>query len=298
MVSRLFLLLALLLAPCPAMAQSLEGHWALRIDDATIFVFRLDRLPDGTWSGAWKRPTEITSNGAVFQAMSGSEVVAAQRSGEQDGEVRLVFPGPPGAAGGDLLRFRQTGTNQAQLVYVGVPGDPFPLIRVRPDIALGPFDDGRIYDRDLAVVEADYEAPPPTPAPGVAATEDRAGQDAELLAEAAEEARPAAGNAAATLAGALPPRLSLEALELEPLDEATAPAPRGAPAAAADAASAPTVSGEGWQPLGLIDDATAAAAAAAALGEPAPARAPAALPVAEPEAQPEAPRIDENFLDD
>ncbi|WAT17508.1 hypothetical protein OZN62_11350 [Aurantiacibacter sp. MUD11] len=159
MVSRILIVLAALLLPAQALANTLEGHWAFRIDDATIFVFRLDQLPGGSWSGAWKRPTAISSNGAVFQRMSGSEVVTAIATGERDGVVQLTFAGPPGNSNNDVLRFRLTGENQAELTYVGLPVAPYPLIRVRPDTALGPFEDNRIYDRDLAVSEAPYEAP-------------------------------------------------------------------------------------------------------------------------------------------
>lgn len=299
MVSRLLIFLSLLLLPLPAMAQSaegsaeleagqsLEGHWAFRIDEATIFVFRLDELAGGQWTGAWKRPTQIASNGAVFQRMGGSEVVVAQRTGARDGVVELVFAGPPGATRNDVLRFRQTGPNQAQLTYVGIPGDPYPLVRVRPDTALGPFEEARIYDRDLAVVEADYSPPEPEPAVEPAtelAADDAAAEEvvAEIALPADEVSDDAAPPEVASAAQAEADATALDLLALEPL------ATEGEPAIT-------------WQPLGLVDDATAQAAAAAALGEAAPAVANAAPePDPEPEPAPDAseqPGIGSDFLD-
>lgn len=294
MVSRFLILLGLLLLPFPALAQSLEGHWAFRIDEATIFVFRLDERPGGTWIGAWKRPTDIASNGAVFQRMGGSEVVVAERSGERDGQVELVFAGPPGSTRSDVLRFRQTGDNQAQLTYVGIPGDPYPLIRVRPDTELGPFEETRIYDRDLAVVEAEYDPPLPEPeVPSGAALADAGGEAAnENEAAALAAADDVAGEAedlvaAADLAAPDAPASEVETLALEPLED-----PVVLPAA------------EVWQPLGLIDDATAAAAARAAINGEVPAAAPEAaveaVAPAAPDADAEAhepPRIEADFLD-
>ena len=289
MVSRIFIAIAALLLPSAALAQEsespLEGHWAFRIDDATIFVFTLDRSDSGVWNGSWTRPAEIESNGMVFREMAGSQTVRPERVGERSGVVQLSFAGPTGTSGTDVLQFRSVSDNQALLTYVGAPGEPYPLIRVTRDTELGPFLDDRIYDRDLAVVDADY-------APSVEAGEG----DAEELAEADLELE--AGDEAA-------------ALEPEEL-----PAEEDAEVVAGDLAELereletpdeePQLEVD-WQPLGLIDDATAAAAAAAASGnaveedeEPAPEADPATSEPEPAEADDAAgrPRIDADFLDD
>lgn len=161
MLTRFLIVLAALLLPGQAMAQSLEGHWALQIGDAKIFIFALDRGDDGTWEGAWTRPAAIESNGVVFRRMSGSETVLPVEARQRGEVVQLTFDGPPEANGRqDVLRFALVGDNQAQLQYVGIPGDPYPLIRVLSDTLLGPFEEMRIYDRDLAVIEAEYNDEP------------------------------------------------------------------------------------------------------------------------------------------
>lgn len=163
MLTRFLLVLAALLLPGQAVAQSLEGHWALQIDDAKIFIFALDRIDDGTWEGAWTRPSAIESNGVVFRQMSGSETILPVEAQQRGEVVQLTFDGPPEANGRqDVLRFALVGDNQARLQYVGIPGDPYPLIRVLSDAALGPFEEMRIYDRDLAVTEAEYNDEPPS----------------------------------------------------------------------------------------------------------------------------------------
>lgn len=152
----LSLLAAFALLPAQAIAQDLDGHWAFKIDEATIFVFALEQGEDGTWQGTWTRPSQIDSNGVIFRNMSGSQTVrpsAVRQAGEI---VQLTFAGPQGTNRNDVLRFTQVGENQAQLQYQGIPGDPFPLVRVQPDTPLGPFEDLRIYDRDNAVTEAEF----------------------------------------------------------------------------------------------------------------------------------------------
>lgn len=162
MVARFFLFLAALCLSAPALADehdaSLDGHWAFRIDDATIFVFLLEQQEDGGWEGAWTRPAQIDSNGVIFRAMAGQQTVRPTSVSERNGALQLTFAGPGDTGRNDVLRFRQSGENRAELNYVGIPGDPYPLVRVAPDTPLGPFDDIRIYDRDNAVTEADYGA--------------------------------------------------------------------------------------------------------------------------------------------
>lgn len=160
MMLRFLLALAVLLLPAQALANDLEGHWAFRIDEATIFVFTLEELEGGGWRGAWTRPAEIASNGMVFQNMDGSETVEPQGVIERAGVVQLTFTGPPEARGrNDVLQFRTVSENQAQLTYIGLPGEPYPLVRVVPGTPLGPFEEARIYDRDRAVTEAEFVEP-------------------------------------------------------------------------------------------------------------------------------------------
>ncbi|APE27844.1 hypothetical protein [Aurantiacibacter gangjinensis] len=236
MVSRFLILFAALLLPAQALAQAseaeeLEGSWALRIDDATIFVFTLDRLDDGRWQGQWMRPERINSNGWIFREMEGAQLVRAVRTAERDGVVQLVFTGPLGDGRNDVLRFRQTGTNQAELTYVGVPTDPYPLIRVPGSQQLGPFDEIRIYDRDNAVTEADY-TPDAESAPDDAADvadDARSSEQMEAEADSVDEE----AQADSVDEQAAPPELAqdetligedfLEDLDNAPLSESDAP---------------------------------------------------------------------------
>lgn len=156
MMIRTLVAIAALLLPAHVLAQDLEGHWALRIDDANIFVFALEQGEDGQWQGTWTRPAEIDSNGAVFRRMAGSETIAPTDVQASQDMVRMTFAGPPGTQGTDVLRIALVAENQARLVYQGIPGDPYPLIRVGTNADLGPFDETRIYDRDNAVTEAEF----------------------------------------------------------------------------------------------------------------------------------------------
>lgn len=184
MIARLLLFFAALCLSAPALADdhdaSLDGHWAFRIDDATIFVFSLEKQDGGGWEGAWTRPAQIDSNGVVFRAMAGQQTVRPVSVSERDGALQLTFAGPGDTARNDILRFRQTGENRAELSYVGIPGDPYPLVRVAPDTPLGPFDEVRIYDRDNAVIEADYveQVAEPSGEEVASGVEDEAGNDA------------------------------------------------------------------------------------------------------------------------
>lgn len=157
MVSRFIIALAVILLPGQALSQDLDGHWAFRIDDATIFVFALDQGESGEWTGGWLRPATIESNGAVFRGMRGSQVVTPSETRQRGDVVQFTFDGPEGSGRDDILRFALVHENRANLTYVGIPGDPYPLVRVHRDTALGPFEEGRIYDRDQAVTEADSE---------------------------------------------------------------------------------------------------------------------------------------------
>ncbi len=171
---RFLLSLAALLLHAPLLANdgeaTLEGHWAFRIDEATIFVFALDERDEqdgGGWEGNWTRPETVTSNGMVFRNMSGRQTVVPMEAIQRRDAVQLTFEGPQADGRRDILQFRLTGENQARLDYIGIEGEPFPLIRVQPDTPLGPFDPMRIYDRDNAIVQAEFgseEESPESPA--------------------------------------------------------------------------------------------------------------------------------------
>jgi len=155
----------------PAFANELEATWALRIDDANIFVFVVDRADDGTWSGTWKRPGSFASNGVVFARMNGSEEVTSISGREFAGDVELNFDDPRPGAVPDVFRFRLIGPGRAQLTYVGTPLPTYPLVAVAEGSCLGPFDMERIYDRDNAVtVLPAAAAPSPAPVAGPAVT--------------------------------------------------------------------------------------------------------------------------------
>ena len=160
MVARFLLILSALCLSAPALADdheaTLDGHWAFRIDDATIFVFALEQSEDGGWAGAWTRPSEIDSNGVIFRQMSGQQTVRPISILQRGEIVQLTFAGPNGARRNDVLQFRFLSDNQARLNYVGIAGESYPLVRVNPDEPLGPFEDSRIYDRDNAVTEAEF----------------------------------------------------------------------------------------------------------------------------------------------
>ncbi|WP_340588765.1 hypothetical protein [Erythrobacter alti] len=141
----------------PDDAHPLQGTWALQIDDASVFVFLLERNDRGNWRGAWLRPERFRGNGVVFSHFRGSEVVRTVDYTMHEDALELRFAPTSEEGSTDVLHFRATGTNQAELTYTGTDLAPFPLVRVVRGTPLGPFEDNRIYDRDNAVVEADYD---------------------------------------------------------------------------------------------------------------------------------------------
>lgn len=156
-MARLILALLLALAPGAAFGQDIEGSWALRISDATVFRFDISRSEDGEWRGTWTRPESFASNGAVFARMTGSEQLQSMAGIEFAGDVELSFDDPRPEAIPDIFRFRHLGEGQAQLTYVGTDLAPFPLVQVAPGTPLGPFAEERIYDRDNAQTEPTYD---------------------------------------------------------------------------------------------------------------------------------------------
>jgi hypothetical protein len=165
MITRLILALLALLTPITAQAHELEGRWALRIDEATIFVFELDQTEGGEWRGQWTRPETFASNGAVFTRLAGSKAFPSTAGAATADGAQLSFDDPAPGAVPDIFRFRHLGPGRAQMIYVGTEFMPFPLIAVVARVGLGPFEPGRVYDLDNAVTDpAKAPLPPPTPA--------------------------------------------------------------------------------------------------------------------------------------
>ena len=150
MLRKIILALVLLFAPVSAYADDLEGAWALRIDGTNIFRFDLREISDGVWRGTWTRPDTFRSNGAVFTQARGQEELDSMAGLDNSGEVELSFDDPRPGAVPDIFRFRLVGEGQVAMTYVGTDLAPYPLVRVAEGAALGPFADGRIYDRDNA----------------------------------------------------------------------------------------------------------------------------------------------------
>ena len=161
MFKRLLLILCALLLPSPALANDLEGAWALKIDDATIFRFDLREIADGVWRGTWTRPVSFGTNGAVFSQLEGERALTSMAGLELNGVVELSFDDPRPGAVPDIFRFRLTGERQAELIYVGTRLAPFPLVQTAPNTPLGPFAEDRVYDRDNAATVSDYDPEPP-----------------------------------------------------------------------------------------------------------------------------------------
>ncbi|MDE1467582.1 hypothetical protein [Aurantiacibacter sp. D1-12] len=161
---------ALFLAPAQVAAQDeqaediaydLEGFWAFQIDDAVIFLFELDQMPDGNWRARWTRPERFGSNGVIFNNMAGATRIVATEAIETEEGVQLSFPDPRPEAVPNVFLFELVSDHQVTMTYVDTPLEPFPLIRVWPTTRLGPFDNDRLYDRDNAVTETDYVEPEP-----------------------------------------------------------------------------------------------------------------------------------------
>lgn len=146
MLKRLLLLIALLL-PMPAMAaaDSLTGSWALKLDGAVIM--RFDLQPDGAgWKGAWVKPTSFASDGKRFGKIAMPPVERKSDKGATIGDwAEITFNDPRPGAEPDVFRFHLTGTDRAEMIYVGTGLAPYTLQRVPAATPLGPFQDGKVY---------------------------------------------------------------------------------------------------------------------------------------------------------
>jgi hypothetical protein len=140
----LFVLLTLL--PVPAMAQSLEGSWALRLDGTIIFRFDLERDGEG-WRGSWSRPETFASDGDRFGNLRGAETLEASEGREIGAWAELTFPDNRAGAVPDVFRFNLMAANRAELIYAGTGLAPYTLERVADDAVLGPWEEGKVYRR-------------------------------------------------------------------------------------------------------------------------------------------------------
>jgi len=176
MIGRLLLILLLLL-PVPAVAQSpagqsparespaaqsLAGSWALRVDGAVIMRFDLARDGAG-WKGAWAKPSSFASDGKRFARISLPAVeLASVRASAAGDWTEIVFEDAEAGPEPVVFRFRQTGPDRAEMLYVGTGLAPFTLQRVAADAPLGPFVEGRVYGEGSGAAP---RSPPPVQGP-------------------------------------------------------------------------------------------------------------------------------------
>jgi hypothetical protein len=145
--------------PAPAAveteATTLAGLWDLRIDGTTVFRFEIIPVTGGGWRGRWSRPDSFNSNGDAFANLRGPVRTSSSMTGNAIFElVELAFDDPRPGAVPDIFRFRQTGSDTAEMLYVGTPLAPYRLVRAEAGDLIGHWEEGRIYRR-----------PPPGPRP-------------------------------------------------------------------------------------------------------------------------------------
>src|SRR5690348_5686861 len=150
MLARWLSLLALLLLPAPALAdtahQSLEGSWALQAGGATIFRFDLSRDEDGKWRGVWSKPSEFASDGNSFSRLSGpTKKVPSMTALETPDGIELSFDDPTPGAVPDIFDFKPIDADAVEMVYVGTELAPYMLERVKADTPIGPWKANTIY---------------------------------------------------------------------------------------------------------------------------------------------------------
>ncbi len=270
MLARLLLALFALLLPLGAAAQetppaAIAGEWDLRIDGATIFRFAIEPAGEGEWQGRWSRPQVFNSDGNAFYNIRPGVRSSSSMTGLAVGDaVELAFEDPRPGAIPDIFRFRLTGPDSVEMVYVGTGLAPYVLVRAAQGEGLGGWDATRVYRRVLPGV-VDTAPPPAAPVPQASApaplpTRRRLTVPSIDFDLGRGTASPAPG-----------PRVAAPVPEPEPAPEPSAePAPDPAPEVA------PEVAPE-----------TAPETAAQPSPEPGP----------QPEAGPDRPRIDADFLE-
>ena len=175
MVIRLLLALCALLLPLRAQAQSIEGHWDLRIENTTVFRFDITEGQDGEWLGQWHRPERFNSDGNAFYNMRGPVKSTASMTGILFmNMVELAFDDPRPGAIPDIFRFRLLGPDSAEMTYVGTGLAPYALVRAAADAPIGGWDPARRLSR---VVSSPAVAPGPVAEPAPPAPAPRIGRD-------------------------------------------------------------------------------------------------------------------------
>ncbi|MFC3100030.1 hypothetical protein [Altererythrobacter lauratis] len=155
-----------------AAPDGLAGAWDLQAGGVTIFRFHLEEPREGEWRGRWTRPQTFNSDGnAFYNIRPGIRTTASMTALEYQGAVELAFDDPRPGAIPDIFRFRLTGPDSAQMIYVGTDLAPYALVRAAEGDALGGWESGRVYRRTLT---GDAAEQPPAPsgepeAPRVAA---------------------------------------------------------------------------------------------------------------------------------
>lgn len=150
MVARLLLLLALLL-PGPALADTLEGSWALEMGGTSIFRFDISKSADGKWRGTWSKPSSFASDGNNFSRLKGpAKKVPSITALETPDGIELGFNDPRPGAVPDIFDFKPIDSDAVELVYVGTGLAPYTLERVKAEAPLGPWEADATYSRKSA----------------------------------------------------------------------------------------------------------------------------------------------------
>ena len=165
MLSRLLLMLALLL-PAPALADTLEGSWALEMGGTAIFRFDIAKDGEGKWHGTWSKPTSFASDGDDFSHMKGPpKAVPSMTALETPNGIELSFDDPRPGAVPDIFDFKPIDADAVELIYVGTDLAPYTLQRVKPGAPLGPWDPDATYTRKAPPeerAEAEHDPEPPS----------------------------------------------------------------------------------------------------------------------------------------
>lgn len=142
--------------------DELAGAWDMQAGGVTIFRFHLEEPRDGEWRGRWSRPQTFNSDGnAFYNIRPGVRTTASMTALEYQGTVELAFDDPRPGAIPDIFRFRLTGADSAQMIYVGTDLAPYALVRAADGQAMGGWEAGRVYRRPLPGEAAAEPAPIP-----------------------------------------------------------------------------------------------------------------------------------------
>lgn len=224
----------------------------MRIDGTTIFRFEIIPVAGGGWRGRWSRPESFNSNGNAFANLRGGVKATDSVTGNAIFElVELSFDDPRPGAVPDIFRFRQTGPDTAEMLYVGTQLAPYRLTRATADDPLGTWDEGLIYRRPPPVPRAAVAAVPAPASTAAAATpQDRVliGPQIrflDLTPRAPEQTQPEPTQPEPTLP---------EPTQPEPTGPDPAVAETSAPAAEPDPDTAPVTPPESRIDAGFLDD--------------------------------------------